>query len=700
MGEPKDSTESISFSGRLSLTDIGFGSWLLPAATVVCFVAAIGGFRFQQPASDNIREFNWLSRCWLEPCSIVGPPTLPWERFALGPSLQAQAIRVGAVGPEKTFVVGGKNGRVHRWTPESQWEELPGLSISSSVSPVAVGLGPDGTIVVGDKKNKVHRWTPENQWKKLPELPIPPSVRITAIGSGLDGIIVVGDEYGKVYRSTPEDQWEELPGLSISSSAIAIAIGSGPYGTIVVGDKDGRIRQSTPQSQWEELPKINDFSRTRTVAVSPDGTIIVGDENSRVFQSTPPYGQWEFLDLGLPSSSRLDHFAIGPTGIILMTTVGDGTQTPVLTWIPITPALWAWILLVIGFVDLFYFVRLLPSGRQESRELDVPNIESDKPIDHPDQATKTMREVATRISLFVRNPDASAPLTFALTGKWGSGKSSLMKLVERDLNNDGCPCVWFNAWHHQSETHLFAALMESIRRNAVPRSLLGCFKFHINLARLRIQEFQTPAILLVLLVVGSLPLSGWLKSVLGADQPWLIPPAIATLFMVMSRRNPLKAFRVTPASLVRASSALIQFPRFQDRLSFRHQFGRAFGEVCEAFDDRRLVIIIDDLDRCQSEQVVELLEAVNFLTSSGDCFILLGIDEDQVKRAVGLYYKDIAEETAREKQQAADSVNKIGNYQARQSYAEHYLKKLINMNVKVPVFDNQALSEIREPDSS
>ena len=113
-----------------------------------------------------------------------------------------------------------------------------------------------------------------------------------------------------------------------------------------------------------------------------------------------------------------------------------------------------------------------------------------------------------------------------------------------------------------------------------------------------------------------------------------------------------------------------------------------------------MTIIIDDLDRCRPEQVIEILEAVNFLTSSGDCFILLGIDEDQVKRAVGLYYKDIAEETAREKQQAAGAMTEVTKYEARQSYAEHYLKKLINMNVKVPVFDNQALSEIREPDSS
>ena len=184
-------------------------------------------------------------------------------------------------------------------------------------------------------------------------------------------------------------------------------------------------------------------------------------------------------------------------------------------------------------------------------------------------------------------------------------------------------------------------------------------------------------------------------------------------FWVSSSWNPLKAFGVRPASLVRASAAWIQIPRFRDRLSFREQFGRAFGEVCKAFGSRRLVIVIDDLDRCRPEQVVEILEAVNFLTSSGDCFVLLGIDEEQVKRAVGLYYRDIAEEMEREKQKSNDDagneekngeaeseMSETDKYNARQSYAEHYLQKLINLKVKVPVVDDQDLSTLREAGQS
>ena len=322
-------------------------------------------------------------------------------------------------------------------------------------------------------------------------------------------------------------------------------------------------------------------------------------------------------------------------------------------------------------------------------------------------------------------------------GQWGSGKSSLMKLVEKNLREDLFPCVWFNAWHHQNETHLFAALMESIRLNAtVPRSLRGVgrsFGFRIRLIWQRCQStplsvflfltFVSIGVYALIVILGQqieLDSVSWTtlftfdspadwKVFIHDRWPLSIPPTF--LFLIWKGRwNPLRAFGVTPASLVRASTAWIKFPHFRDRLSFRDQFGRAFGEVCEAFGSRRLVIIIDDLDRCRPEQVVEILEAVNFLTSRGDCFVLLGIDESQVEHAVGLCYRDIAEEMEREATEqesredkdngktdnTAGGMNETDKYNARQFYARLYLKKLINLKVKVPIVDDQDLSSLRE----
>src|SRR5262249_34027287 len=52
--------------------------------------------------------------------------------------------------------------------------------------------------------------------------------------------------------------------------------------------------------------------------------------------------------------------------------------------------------------------------------------------------------------------------------------------------------VWFNAWHHQREEHLFAALLEAVRRQAVPSLLRWAgvvVRFRLFWGRVRTRRF-------------------------------------------------------------------------------------------------------------------------------------------------------------------------------------------------------------------
>ena len=156
--------------------------------------------------------------------------------------------------------------------------------------------------------------------------------------------------------------------------------------------------------------------------------------------------------------------------------------------------------------------------------------------------------------------------------------------------------------------------------------------------------------------------------------------AAVGLFLWNSPWNPFKAFPVTPVSLITTSVGWFQFAHSWDRLSFRYRFQNAFMEVCEVLGDRHLVIIIDDLDRCGGDHILELLEAINFLTSSGSCFVLLAMDEDRVKRVLDLRYKD-----------ATQQDKKLFS-------ADEYLEKIINLTVDVPHASAVEVHEIRKPE--
>ena len=93
---------------------------------------------------------------------------------------------------------------------------------------------------------------------------------------------------------------------------------------------------------------------------------------------------------------------------------------------------------------------------------------SDRPLEAGDPDPLNFGAIARAISKFLRNENTEPPLTIAITGDWGTGKSSILNLVKHDLELSRFRPIWFNAWHHQTEESLLAALLEKIRSNAVP----------------------------------------------------------------------------------------------------------------------------------------------------------------------------------------------------------------------------------------
>lgn len=372
------------------------------------------------------------------------------------------------------------------------------------------------------------------------------------------------------------------------------------------------------------------------------------------------------------------------------------------TWAPLSyryrPAPWTLYGALPGILFAFYGVAA--SYRQlRSIGSPRPGIEdigaSDQPIGWNDPDVLGLKPLARALSRFLRNRNTEPPLTIAVTGQWGSGKSSLMNLVVEDLRWAGARPVWFNAWHHQKEEHLLAALLENLRRQALP----PIWRFSGLLFRVRLFARRTRKRLIGLLVLAltvalvwvvlrlfvsdadiaaTYAWVGWLwsKLVPGTEVSVELPDADeilkglfgvgaagATIVLVAKALMQLGGFTLNPAKLMATLSENTRVKDFADQLGFRYRFADEFNDVCRAMrhgGNAGLVVMIDDLDRCQPDNVLEVLEAVNFLVSAGPCFIFLGIDKEKVISAV---------------------TQKLGG-DAR--YAERYLEKLVNIEVSVP----------------
>ena len=70
--------------------------------------------------------------------------------------------------------------------------------------------------------------------------------------------------------------------------------------------------------------------------------------------------------------------------------------------------------------------------------------------------------------------------------------------------------------------------------------------------------------------------------------------------------------------------------------SLRHRFAREFRDVPTALQPRTMTVFVDDLDRCEPGQVMQVMRALNFLSSSGECFLIVGMEEKAVTNAVAV----------------------------------------------------------------
>jgi KAP-like P-loop domain-containing protein len=270
--------------------------------------------------------------------------------------------------------------------------------------------------------------------------------------------------------------------------------------------------------------------------------------------------------------------------------------------------------------------------------------------------------------------------------------------------------VWFNAWHHQSEEQLLAALLEHIKNQAIPPWWhIDNWIFRARLVHFRFREKWPLLILFVLALCGSvayelsrhgLKLEDFVtfgKDVIALIKyvlPWSsqkdLPQdlghfsVLATvLAIVVAIFKKAKAFGINPAKLTDNLRDAATIKDVKPDPGVRPRFAREFGDVCKAWSwgGRRVIIFIDDLDRCRPESVVTVLESINFLTTAGDCMIVLGMAQNQVTHCVGLGFKDIAHAEA--------AYHGGGNTEqekavARFSYGAFYIKKLVNIVAPLP----------------
>jgi len=245
--------------------------------------------------------------------------------------------------------------------------------------------------------------------------------------------------------------------------------------------------------------------------------------------------------------------------------------------------------------------------------------------------------------------EAQTPLTVGVFGPWGSGKTSLLRMLWMDIEEMGLPSirtVWFTAWKYDRHEALWRAFILRVLDGLYPRkSGEGPREAR---ARIPPEELTDPQQKeqvdhldrLVRSVYGAVEweeLGRWVFEWSKAGKELAKLPAFLIL-LAAGAEKAAEALGIAPdlAELVQREAQAHRL----EHLASMEQFEEAFRNVLRLVlgAEGRLIVFVDDLDRCLPEKAVEVLEAIKlFLETPGTVFAL-GMDQEVVKRGIEARY--------------------------------------------------------------
>lgn len=238
------------------------------------------------------------------------------------------------------------------------------------------------------------------------------------------------------------------------------------------------------------------------------------------------------------------------------------------------------------------------------------------------------------------NDEDLLPASVGVYGDWGSGKSSLIKMSMDELNkNKNTVCLIFNGWlfegYEDAKTALMGSILDVIEKEMdfTPKAkacIRGLYK--------SIDKFK-------LLKSGAK---------IGADI--FLTGGIGTLVdMGMNKVGKLIAEKISNAAkdteniseiIDNIDLEKIQ-ENIQEELSNKEirndirEFQNNFVELLKETKIEKLVIFVDELDRCSPDTILETLEAIRLFLFIGSVAFIIGADERHISYAVKKKFKEI-----------------------------------------------------------
>lgn len=261
-------------------------------------------------------------------------------------------------------------------------------------------------------------------------------------------------------------------------------------------------------------------------------------------------------------------------------------------------------------------------------------------------------EVAELVAEMVGNKRL-LPLSLGIFGTWGTGKSTVLRLVKRELHGapDEYLFIDFDAWLYQDFDDARGALMSVIAKALVdeaPEGMKAKAKSFLG----RVNKLRA----LGLLAEGGAAMAG--VPTFGLLRKGM--EGLGDLIAGKADDEDYEAMGKAAGEVREKGKGLLREAEKASPPEEITAFRKEFAELLQGIE-KTLVVVIDNLDRCTPPNAIHTLEAIRLFLFLPRTAFVVAADEDMVRHAVSSYFKNPSDRLVQD-----------------------YLDKLIQVPVRVP----------------
>lgn len=246
------------------------------------------------------------------------------------------------------------------------------------------------------------------------------------------------------------------------------------------------------------------------------------------------------------------------------------------------------------------------------------------------------------------------PLTIGVFGLWGAGKSTLLNLISQNYKDkNGIICVTINAWMFESYEDAKIAIMEALLREleeAVPSKVVKK-KFRSLLKKIDFLKVGTQLVSTAAPIIAS--------AASGTPIPLLINIPQNAKEIGSTIKNISDSVQDVKDKYIKDDEAATD-----SVVNNVRKFRKEFQSALEDEEIKRVVVLLDDLDRCQPDRIIETLEAVKLFLSVDKSTFIVAADENVIQYAIKRKYP------------------KIDNFNIELD--KEYIEKIIQIPIQIP----------------